>query len=625
MQCQQPKMDKKNKLICKMVKNIIVLLLLFPCLVFAQKEWVNPTSEIAVHPRLLLPVDSVKALQLNLSSDTFLMRIHNDLIEACNKIIQSPLLERNQIGRRILHTSDECLRRVYFLSYAFRMTGNIQFAQRAEAELLNVCGFKDWNPSHFLDVADMTLGVAIGYDWLYEVLPISSKNIIKESIVAKGLQPSLSNQGWLTRNNNWNQVCNAGMVYGALAVFEDFPKLSSTIINRAIESVKIPMREYRPDGAYPEGYHYWGYGTGLNVMLIDALEKSFGSSYDLKENVGFNNTANFILHNLAPSHLCFNYSDASASGNLNAVAFWFAKNNHDVSLLWNEKIWLGNEEKGNYLKDPFLPNVLIWNNGVDLNHLSVPKNLSWTGKGLIPVSFMRTSWTDTNAIYVGIKGGTASASHAHMDIGSFVMEANGERWAMDFGAENYNSIEKTGIDLWSMNQEAPRWKLFRYNNLSHNTLAFDSAFQLVEGNAPIINIIALPKAMSSEIDLSSVYANKVKSAKRKISIVKKRLVSIEDEVIGNEKEVTMRWNMLTDATVQLLDSLTAELTKNGKKLLLKGKSKGVFQVKTWSAQPSTAFESTNPGKIFVGFEVIVPANKKTTFEVKLLPENYNVK
>ena len=30
--------------------------------------------------------------------------------------------------------------------------------------MLAIAQFADWNPSHFLDVAEMTMGMAIGYD-----------------------------------------------------------------------------------------------------------------------------------------------------------------------------------------------------------------------------------------------------------------------------------------------------------------------------------------------------------------------------------------------------------------------------------------------------------------------------
>ena len=59
------------------------------------------------------------------------------------------------------------------------------------------------------------------------------------------------------------------------------------------------------------------------------------------------------------------------------------------------------------------------------------------------------------------RGGTPSSNHAHMDIGSFVMEANDVRWAMDFGSSDYSTLETNGVDLWNMNQTSERWDVFR--------------------------------------------------------------------------------------------------------------------------------------------------------------------
>ena len=135
----------------------------------------------------------------------------------------------------------------------------------------------------------MTMAMSIGYDWLYNDLSETSIAIIKEAIIKKGIEPSLDekNNSWLKVTHNWNQVCNAGMTYGALAIYEDNPQLAKQIINRAINSIVLPMKDYSPDGAYPEGYGYWGYGTSFNVMFISAIEKAFKKDFGLSGNPAF--------------------------------------------------------------------------------------------------------------------------------------------------------------------------------------------------------------------------------------------------------------------------------------------------------------------------------------------------
>lgn len=104
------------------------------------------------------------------------------------------------------------------------------------------------------------MAAAIGYDWLYDQLSEESRNTIKEAILKKRLEPSLNTKhnNWLKALHNWDQVCNAGMAYGAMAIYEDQPLIARQIINRAIETIALPMKDYAPDGVYPEGYGYWG-------------------------------------------------------------------------------------------------------------------------------------------------------------------------------------------------------------------------------------------------------------------------------------------------------------------------------------------------------------------------------
>src|SRR5690606_2614488 len=137
-------------------------------------------------------------------------------------------------------------------------TGDTKYLQRAEKELHAVCDFESWNPSHFLDVGEMCMAVAIAYDWLYDDLQEGTKAKIRKAIVEKAFKPSYNEKyAWfLNRHNNWNSVCNAGLVYGALAIFEDEKEQAVAIIERSLKSNQLPLQAYAPDGNYPEGPSY---------------------------------------------------------------------------------------------------------------------------------------------------------------------------------------------------------------------------------------------------------------------------------------------------------------------------------------------------------------------------------
>ena len=585
-----------------------------------QKETVeNLITTPPSHPRILLLQGEVTAIKQNIAADEVWKTTHQYIINECNNLINKPPVERVLIGRRLLDKSREALKRIFYLSYAFRVTDDMKYMERAKKELLAISAFSDWNPSHFLDVAEMTMAAAIGYDWLFNDLSSDSREIIKNAIVEKGLKPSLlsANNYWAAGTNNWNQVCNAGMAFGALAVYEDQVELATLIIERAVSSVTLPMGDYNPDGAYPEGFGYWGYGTSFHVMFISAMEKAFGTKYDLKLTPGFMKTAGYLENMTGPTGKPFNYSDCGSGAGMSPAMFWFGNRLNDPSLLWSERYQLVNKKTSG---DRLLPAALIWNAGMTIGKITPPQETLWIGQGKNPVVLIRTSWNDPNAVYVGIKGGSPSVNHAHMDAGSFVMDADGERWAMDFGMQDYNSLESAGVDLWNKSQTSERWGVFRYNNLAHNTLTVNGQYQKVSGSASITGYSDQSDMLNAIIDLTAVYNGQLKKSIRGIAIVDNNYVMVRDEVETLTSETAIRWNLVTSASVTITGNNSARLVINNKNLVLKVVAPASVTMKTWSTVPSNSYDAANPGTTMVGFEAVVPANSSSTLTVLLLPE-----
>jgi hypothetical protein len=246
----------------------------------------------------------------------------------------------------------------------------------------------------------------------------------------------------------------------------------------------------------------------------------------------------------------------------------------------------------------------------------------WVGGGKNPVALMRTSWTDTAAIFVGIKGGSGSVNHAHMDVGSFVMDLGGVRWAMDLGAQDYESLESKGMQIFGRTQDAQRWTIFRYVNQAHNTLTINDQHQLVNGYAPIISSSSSKDFMSAVTDLSEVYKGSVVKAQRGIAIVDGKWVAVRDEIETADSPVTIRWTMVTPATVTTNGKNIAHLTLDGKQILMIVDDAREAIIKTWPTDPPpNSYDAPNPGTIRTGFELTVPARTKKIITVLLAPES----
>lgn len=561
-------------------------------------------------------------------------KVHNLIIAESGKIINLPVSQRILTGKRLLHISQESIRRISFLSYSYRMTDSAKYAQRAETEMLALAAFTNWNPDHFLDVAEMTLAMAIGYDWCYNYLSQASRTKIAAAIKAKGIRQATPDKPWLKLDNNWNQVCNAGISAGVAAVYDENPSYYQPLIDRAVNSIKIPMGVYKYNGAYPEGMGYWDYGTSFNILFIDMLQRMWNTDRGLISTNGFLKTVDFVAHmqgngtkqvsggelrSIYP--LPFNFADCGQGFAVQPGMFWLAARTSDRSILYSEmkklEFSLANNASsltGNRL----LPFLLIWGMNLNLTNLQPTTETTYMAQGKSAVAAMRSGW-GSNDIYLAVKGGTPSANHAHMDIGSFVMEVNDIRWAADFGMSNYHNLETNGVDLWKMHQTSERWDVFRLNNMAHNTLTFNGKKQLVDDSVAIENLINTNELKSVSMNLTPVYKNEVNNYRRTASIVSNRYVEIKDEIKAGSSSLKTRWNLLTQAIPIKVSEKIIKLVQSTKTLYLILDGADDVKAKTWSTKPSTSYEEQNDGYAFAGFEFTIPAGASKTITVKLVP------
>ncbi len=578
-------------------------------------------SRLADHPRLLLPKGAEKKLLKQINRDAVWKEIHTATLGEADRIITLPVSERIKTGMRLLAVSRENLRRIFILSYAYRMTGQEKYLVRAEQEMLKAASFSDWNPSHFLDVGEMTMALGVGYDWLYPALSEASRRTIREAIVKKGFKPSYDTAyNWFVdAEHNWNQVCNGGLAFGAIAVAESEPEWAQKIIDRAIDKVRLPMRHYAPDGAYPEGPGYWGYGTLFNVLLIGGLESTFGTDYGLSQMPGFMQTGTYEMQMVSPLIKHFNYMDNSYEPESSSAPFWFYSKTQDPSVLCQQVSILQRDTAKKYLKDRVLPAMLIWGAGAPMEKAVAPQETFWAGRGNTPVCVIRSGWGDPNARFVGVKLGSPSINHGHMDVGSFVFEADGVRWAIDLGSEDYNTTETRGVDLWNMAQQSQRWDVFRHNNRSHNTLTFNDKLQRVNGSAQIIESDSATARRFVKTDLTPVYAGQVDKVERTISLVDNDYLLIEDEITAGKNYTRMRWTLMTRATPKILSDNTVMLEQDGKRCLLKIESETPIVWRFEKTPTVNTFDSPNPDVTMVVFDTDLKRGETQYVRAQLTP------
>lgn len=576
-------------------------------------------SKLSSHPRLIIKEGDIDKLRAKVATDDALRNIHLSIEDRANQMIVAEVNTRKKVGRRLLGVSRSVLERVTYCSYMYLVEGDEHYARRAEAEMLAAASFTDWNPSHFLDVAEMTAAMAIGYDWLNGWLSAESRRIIEDAIIEKGLRAANPKMWWYRRDNNWNQVCNAGLVMGALALFERIPDEAKLHIERAIKSNPIAQRCYGPDGVYPEGYGYWEYGTSFEILLIESLRTALGDSFDLEKAPGFIESAKFMNFMKAPSTEVFNFADCgNPSKMVLPLLHWFALECGDMSLLWQDRELIVNEDWVRGI-DRLAPISMLFAARCDLAKVAPIKDNFWYGRGIQPLFIYRSGFERADDSYLAAKGGSPSSNHGHMDSGSFIYEWGGVRWASDLGSQNYHSLESKGIKIWNSSQNSQRWRVYRLSNFPHNTLTVNEQIHLCKGNAQMVEVYNTPKRHGAMFDLTPVLPC-VDSAYRTIYIDNNDCVTCIDRVKAKDEACRVRWNMTTSASAQIIDDKHIRLKKSGKEVILRLTSPRNAKAYIMSNDPPASYDVKNKNSRRVGFAVEIPPHKAATLKVELIPQ-----
>ncbi len=557
------------------------------------------------HPRLLLTDARLQELKDLSKTDTKLARYAADVVSAAEKDILKSPIQHILIGPRLLDKSRECLLRVYDLAFAYRWTGNEKYLAAAVSNMKTVCAFADWNPSHFLDVGEMTHAVAIGYDWLYPKMDQPTRDQIKKGLIGLGLNEGVkayaSNAWWWKSEFNWNQVCNSGLTIGALAVAETDPTIATSIINNALTGLPYALKSYGPDGVWSEGPGYWDYATDYTVYGLAALKSALGDDFGLTKLPGMNVTGYFPIYSAGPTGYMLNYADAGEKSKLGSpeTEMWLAgiyNNNHFSDFLHYQLATVSASARDVIWYRPYA-------------NSAAQRDLDKYFDGSVALWFSRGSWTDNTCLWTGIKAGYNKVNHAHLDLGNFEMDALGVRWARDLGSDDYNLPNYFG---------GLRYTYYRLESISHNVPLLNGQNQREDATSRFIrHAEAVPEPFSI-LDFTEAYKDFAGSVQRGIKVVDNRKAMLVQDEFTLTKSAVITWAMTTDATIVLTNSKEAELTLSGKKMTAKilSPANAVFSIE--SAQQS------KPQKENIGVSRLLAktpaATGNVTVTVLLLPQ-----
>lgn len=537
----------------KSIQSLAVMFLFWATISCKGKESAIPMPQFtgilqnmkAEHPRLMLSDERTEDLKALRKTDPILNRYINDVVTTANGIVLKAPLQRVLIGPRLWAVSRELYNRTTHLALAYRLTGEKKYLNSAVDNMKTVCGFSDWNPSHFLDVAEMTAGVALGYDWLYNDLSQADRETIRSGLKSKGMdeyKKVYSTAWWAKSENNWNQVCNGALIMGTLALAETDPEYAQEFVPKALLNLPNSNKFYAPDGAWYEGPGYWAYATEYLSFAMSALQSATGNMGNLEKVAGLSQSGLVPMICAGPTNYILNFSDSSEDTKATtSVAMFFLANTYNNPVISN---YLHNLIKTtNALAKPF---HVVWYKAPTSDPISPPLDYFLRGD-VNELVFMRSSWTDPNALWMGIKSGINSSSHSHLDLGNFELDAGGVRWARDLGSDDYNLP-----DYWAGGVGGKRWRYYRLNSFSHNVplLGNKNQYEVAKSKFIQTNLnIATPTAT---VDLTEAYRDFSSKSTRKVSMVDNRKAFLMEDDFAITKPTEVAWGMTTENQIEII-------------------------------------------------------------------------
>ena len=472
----------------------------------------------------------------------------------------------------------------------------------------------------------MMHAIGIGYDWFYNDLTVEQRKTIREGLWQHGLRLSHAaymglkaegSQGWRRVSNNWNFVCNGGTSLAAMAVLDEMPEPCTEILAAGFQYIQIPLEHFEPDGAWWEGVGYWGYSIRYFVPYLRGLETAFGTDFGFVaalQGTGFAQAGDFPVYLVSPLGSIYNFADSgSGSSRFRHSQLFYLASRFQKPLYQ----YFQRRQTSGSLTDLLYYEPL--QKDPEIDGLPLDKHFRGT-----EVATMRSSWTDRDALFVGIKCGQNGIAHAHQDLGSFVFYGFGEKWLIDVGTERQTYL--------SHQHHLPRSDFYRIREEGHNTLVLNPGpkfCQAPKGLAKIERFESSPRDVFAVADLTDAYRDHATSVRRGYRLCAGRTaLLVQDELTAKQQSEVWWFAHGAKGTNYSIDDLGTTVTlRRGKKacrarlLSPAGARFVVMDAVPLPTSPNPGIQNPNEG--MKKLAIHLPSVKQTTITVLFVPQLAN--
>lgn len=278
----------------------------------------------------------------------------------------------------------------------------------------------------------------------------------------------------------------------ALADAPAWSALAARVQRYILASMPHALATFAPDGVWPESPGYQGYTVSELVHGAAALISATGSDEGLLGGPGVCGTGIVSAYNAGPSLNIFNRGDSTPTHPSSDQLFFLSQHCRMPVYAALARTFYNGAGSASAESDN-----LIWFSGAgsDADILALPLARAFVDPSLDRsrgakthfVSF-REAWLQPNASWVALKGGdnyfydggsNSHNNHGHLDVGAFVLESNGVRWAVELGSGAYDYPLLAYFGRF-------RFGYAFTSSVTHNVLRFDDVTQNRRGQGRIV-------------------------------------------------------------------------------------------------------------------------------------------
>ncbi|WP_182914496.1 heparinase II/III family protein [Paenibacillus sp. 1011MAR3C5] len=400
--------------------------------------------------------------------------------------------------------------RLITLSLLYALTEERGYADKAKAMLLDLAAYRRWyefparGAEGNLSNAHFTLGAATAYDTLYGMLTIEEREIIRTSILEKGLRPLAIDFGNADQHNII-VAKQVAMMIGALAIVDEEPA-AAKYVKQAFDYIHAYL-DARVESEETEGLMYNNIAATHLAQAAAAFKKSTGHA-ELMEHpflTVFVPDQFFYFQSAGNQPTFANLSDCHPKLNLAYMMSMLAENASNGAAMWYVQQYESNSLT-------VLLNVV---RGTE----AIPPERYFAGR--MSKAFPRIGWVALRSGWgerdhvMAFTSSPSARGHNHLDQNHFILNVAGEWLIADPGYQDYRPGPKNE---------------FTDGSVGHNVLLVNGQGQRLRGGGRLTSSHMSPGFDAVRGDATASYEGAIRHWYRTVAHMDESCFIIIDDI-----------------------------------------------------------------------------------------------